>query len=92
MLDVLLAPDIAAHRNGLAAGGMDGGADGLGRRDVAEIVEHHAIAARGGEPGDGRADAAAAAGDDKDLFGHDFPPVWESLRRVGWPRKTNCTR
>ena len=64
-----------AHRYGLATRGVDRCTDAFGGGDIAKVVEHDAVALGGREFRHCRADAAAAASDDKDLFRHDCSSV-----------------
>jgi hypothetical protein len=68
-LDLGLKAHIGLNRDRPPAGLLDVGHHRVGGRFVAQIVHHHVIACRSGEPGGRGPDAAARAGDEDDLGG-----------------------
>src|SRR5690606_39143800 len=67
--------NIGLQRQGMAALGTDGLGHGFGCFGIAAVVEHHRVAACGGQGRGGRTDAAAGAGDQQyPWLGHACPP------------------
>ena len=76
--DVLGLGDVGLDGDRLAAGLADVGDDGLRSRLVGGVVDDDVLAALRREPRGGRADAAAATGDEEDLGArraHALPPL-----------------
>src|SRR5690606_39863726 len=76
--DIRLDGDVARDGMGLPARALDVAAKRLRGGGIAQVIDADGVAARGGEPRGGRADAAATARDQHDLV-HSASPHEEPV-------------